>query len=200
MLWKCCNQYASKLGKLTSGHRTGKDQFSFQSQRKAMPKKVQTTVQLTHLISYASKVMLKTLWGRLQQYVNHELPDVQAGFRKGRGTRDEIVNIRWIIKKTREFQKDISVQFSLVTQLCPTLCDPMDCSTPGFPVHHQLLKLTQTQPHRVSDAIQPSHPLSSPSPPTFNLSQQQGLFQWVSSSHQVAKHQSFQCIFRTDFF
>ena len=67
---------------------------------------------------------------------------------------------------------------SSVTQSCPTLCDPMDCSTPGFPVHHQLLELTQTHVYQVSDAIQPSHPLSSPSPPAFNLSQHQGLFQW----------------------
>ena len=77
--------------------------------------------------------------------------------------------------------------FSLVTQLCLTLCDPMDCSTPGFPVHHQLLELAQTHIHRVRDAIQPSYPLSSPSPSTFNLSQHQGLFQGVSSSHKVAK-------------
>ena len=68
-----------------------------------------------------------------------------------------------------------SVQFSSVTQLCPTLCDPMDCSTPGLPVHHHLLEFAQTHAHRVSDAIQPSHPLSSPSPPAFNLSQHQGL-------------------------
>ena len=71
------------------------------------------------------------------------------------------------------------IQFSSVTQLCLTLCDPMNCSTPGLPVHHQLLEFTQTHLHWVSDAIQPSHPLSSPSPPTFNLSQHQGLFQWV---------------------
>ena len=70
-----------------------------------------------------------------------------------------------------------SVQFSSVAQLCPTLCDLMDCSMPGFPVHHQLLQPTQTHVHRVGDAIQPSHPLSSPSPPAFNLSQHQGLFQ-----------------------
>ena len=67
-----------------------------------------------------------------------------------------------------------------VTQSCPTLCDPMDCSTPGLPVHHQLPEFTQTQVHRVSDAIQPSHPLLSPSPPALNLSQHQGLLQWVS--------------------
>ena len=88
---------------------------------------------------------------------------------------------------------------------CLTLCNPMDCSTSGFPVHHQLPKLAQTQVHQVGDAIQPSHPLSSPSLPTFNLSQHQALFQWVSSLHQVAKglelqlqHQSFQWIFRTN--
>ena len=99
-----------------------------------------------------------------------------------------------------------SKAFSSVTQLCPTLCDPLDCSTPGFRVLYQLLDLAQTHVHQVSDAIQPSHPLSSPSPPAFNLSQHQGLFQWVNSLHQVAKvlelqlqYQSFQWIFRTDF-
>ena len=78
MLWKCCTQYASKFGKLTSSHRTGKGQFSFQSQRKAMPKNAQTIA----LISHTSKIMLKILQARLQQYMNCELPDVQAGFRK----------------------------------------------------------------------------------------------------------------------
>ena len=77
-------------------------------------------------------------------------------------------------------------QISLVTQLSVTLCDPMDCSTPGF-AHHQLPELDQTHVHQVDDTIQPSHPLLSPSPPAFNLSQYQGLFQRVSSSHQVAK-------------
>ena len=75
------------------------------------------------------------------------------------------------------------VQFSSVTQSSATLCNPMDCSTPGLPVHHQLLEFTQTHVHRVGDAIQPSHPLLSPSPPAFNLSQHQGLFQQVSSLH-----------------
>ena len=95
---------------------------------------------------------------------------------------------------------------SSVAQSCLTLCNPMDCSTPGLPVHRQLLELAQTHVHRVSDAIQPSHLLLSPSPPAFNLSQHQGFFQWVSSSHQVAKalelqlqHQSLQRIFMTDF-
>ena len=81
--------------------------------------------------------------------------------------------------------------FSSVTQSCLTPWDPMDCNTPGFPVHHQLQEPTQTHVHRVSDAIQPSHPLPSPSPPAFNLTQHQGLFQWVSSSHWWPKYCSF---------
>ena len=104
----------------------------------------------------------------------------------------------------RDISLTLSIQFSSVTQSCPTLCNPMNCSTPGIPVHHQLLE-SQTHVHRVSDAIQSSHPLSSPSPPALNLSQHQGLFQWVSSPHQVAKvlefqlqHQSFQWTPRTD--
>ena len=98
------------------------------------------------------------------------------------------------------------LQFSSVSQLYQTLCNPMDCSTPGFPVHHQLPEFTQTHVHRVGDSIQPSHPLSSPSPLTFDLPQHQGLFKWVSSSHHVAKvlefqlqHQSFQWILWTNF-
>ena len=98
-----------------------------------------------------------------------------------------------------------SVQFSSVTQSCLTFCDPMNPRTPGLPVHYQLLEFTLTHIHRVSDAIQPSHPLSFPSAPAPNPSQHQGLFQWVSSSHEMAKvlefqrqHQTFQWIFRTD--
>ena len=83
-------------------------------------------------------------------------------------------------------------QLSSVAQLCPTLCNPVDCGMPGFPVHHQLLELAQIHIHRVSDAIQPSYPLSSPSLPASNLSQHQGLFQWLSSSHQVTEVQEFQ--------
>ena len=82
-------------------------------------------------------------------------------------------------------------QFSSVTQSYLTLCDPMNCSMPGLPVHYQLPESTQTHVHWVSDAIQPSHPLLSPSPPSLNLSQHEGLFQWVSSSHQVAKYWRF---------
>ena len=81
---------------------------------------------------------------------------------------------------------------SSVAQLYPTLCDPMDCSTPGFPDHHQLPEPAQNHVHRVGDTIQLSHPLTFPSPPTFNLSWHQGLFQRVGSSHQVAKVLDFQ--------
>ena len=105
-LWKCCTQYASKFGKLSSGHRTGKGQFSFQSQRKAMPKNVQTTTQLysSHTLakwcSNFSKPGFNSTW-------TMNFQDVQTGFRKGRGTRDHIANIHWIIKKARKFQKNI---------------------------------------------------------------------------------------------
>ena len=99
----------------------------------------------------------------------------------------------------RKQKSKLIVQFSSVTQSCLILCDPMDCSTPGLPVHHQLPKLAQTPAPLVNDAIQPSHSLSSPFPPAFNLSEHQGLFKSVGSSHQVAKvlefqlqHQSFQ--------
>ena len=99
-----------------------------------------------------------------------------------------------------------SVQFSSVTQSCQTPCDSIKHSMPGLPVHHQLLGFTQTHVHWVGDAIQPSHPLSSPSPPAPSPSQHQGLFQWVNSSHEVAKvlefqlqHQSFQWTPRTGF-
>ena len=85
-----------------------------------------------------------------------------------------------------------SVQFRSVAQSCPTLCDPMNRSMTGLPVHHQLPEFTQIHVHQVSDAIQPSHPLSSPSPPASNPSQHQGLFQWVNSSHVLAKVLEFQ--------
>ena len=88
----------------------------------------------------------------------------------------------------------LSDQIRSVAQLCPTLCDPMNCSTPGLPVHHQLLEFTETHVHQVSDAIQPSHPLSCPSPLAPNPSQHQSLFQWVNSLHEVAKVLEFQAI------
>ena len=102
----------------------------------------------------------------------------------------------WTIQQKGETQFFVlncvyTIQFSSVAQSCLTLCNPMNCSTPGLPVHHQLPEFTETHVHWISDAIQPSHPLSSPSPPALNLDQHQGLFKWVSSSHQVAKYWSF---------
>ena len=117
MLWKCCTQYASKFGKLSSGHRTGKGQFP--SPKKANAKEC-SNYHTIALISHASKVMLKILQARFQQYVNCEIPDVQAGFRKGRGTRDQITNIRWIMEKAREFQKKHLFLFYW-------LCQSFDC-------------------------------------------------------------------------
>ena len=143
------------------------------------------TIALTRQI-FVGKVM-SLLFNMLSRLVIAFLP------------RSKLLLISWL-------QSPSAVIFSSVVQSCPTICDPVDCSTPGFPVHHQLLEFTQTHVHRVGDAIQPSHPLSSPSPPTYNLFQHQGLFQRVSSSHQVAKvlefqlqHKSFQWIFRIDF-
>ena len=105
MLWKCCTQYARKFRKLSSGHRTLKDVFI------PIPKKGNakecSNYHTKALISHASKIILKILQAKLQQYVNRELPDVQSGFRKGRGTRYQIAHILWIIEKAREFQKNI---------------------------------------------------------------------------------------------
>ena len=115
--------------------------------------------------------------------------------------------MREICGSVSSFYRNLSVQFNSVTQSCFTLCDPRNYSMPDLPVHHQLPEFTQTHVNRVSDAIQPCHPLSSPSPPAPNPSQHQGLFQWVNSSHQVAKvlefqpqHQSFQWTPRTGLF
>ena len=91
-------------------------------------------------------------------------------------------NVNWCTH-----METVWVQFSSVAQSCLTLCNFIDCSMPGLPVHQELPELAQTHVHRVGDAILPSHPLLSPSPPVFNLSQQQGLFQWVNSLHEVAK-------------
>ena len=130
MLCKCCTQYASKFGKLSSGHRTGKSQFSFQSQRKAMPKNAQTTTQL-HSSHTLTKIILKILQARLQQDMNRVLPNVQARFRKGRRTRDHIANNLWIMKKAKEFQKNIYFCFIVYAKAF----DYVD--------HHKLWKILQ---------------------------------------------------------
>ena len=110
------------------------------------------------------------------------------------GLISKLAEVKWVAQWCPTLRPHGLYQFS---QSCPTLCDPMNHSMPGLPVHHQLPESIQTHVHWVCDAIQPSHPLSSPSPPALSLSQHQGLFQWVSSSHEVAKvlefqHQSFQ--------
>ena len=112
---KCYTQYARKFGKLSNGHRTGKGQFSFQSPKKRNAKECSNFCTIA-LISHASKVMLKILQAKLQQYVNWELTYVPAGFRKGRGIRDQIARIHWIIEKAREFQKNIYFCFTDYTR------------------------------------------------------------------------------------
>ena len=127
------------------------------------------------------------------------------------GQRKQKKCLTWVIETTTKARLSIRTyphlfQFSSVTQSCLTLCDSMDCSTPGFPVHHQHPESTQTHVHWVGDAIQPPHPLLSPSPLAFNLSQHQGFFsQWADTLPQVAKvlerqHQSFQWMLMVDFF
>ena len=109
--------------------------------------------------------------------------------------RDGYLHLVRLLSRSLCFSGDHFVTYqsvSLVTRSCPTICDPMNCSMPGLPVHHQLLEFTQTHVHRVSDAIQSSHPLLSPFPPALNPSQHQSLFQWVNSSHEVAKVLEFQ--------
>ena len=106
ILLKCCTQYVSKFVRLSSGHRTGKGQFFIPIPKKGNAKEC-SNYHTIALISHASKVMLKILQARLQQYVNQELPDVQGGFRKDRGTRDQIAKIHWIMEKAREIQKNI---------------------------------------------------------------------------------------------
>ena len=106
MLWMYYTRYASKFGNLNSGHRTGKRSVFTPIPKKGNTKEC-SNYHTIALISHASKVMLKILQARLQQYVNLEVPDVQAGFRKGRGTRDQTCSIHWIIEKAREFQKKI---------------------------------------------------------------------------------------------
>ena len=146
--------------------------------------------------------------GFLLQYsgLENSMDCIVHGITKSQTWQWTSLSCRYINFNTDNYMKQIILAFSSVAQPCPTLYDPMDCSMTGLPVYHQLPEFTQTHVHWVGDAIQPSHPLSSPSPPAFNLSQHQGLFEWVSSSHQVAKvlerqllHQSFQWIFRVDF-
>ena len=138
---------------------------------------------------HSSTLVGKTLWmkepGRLQsmgfQRVRHDWVTELIDWLKITADGDWSHEIRRCLLLRRKPIANLVKMKVKFTQLCQTLCDPMDCSTPGFPVHHQLQELTRTYVQQVSYAIQSSHPLSSPSPPTFNLSQHQGLFQWVGS-------------------
>ena len=158
----------------------------------SMPGKIK---YVFHIISHSITVISGGQVGRLITTENMKkvllLYPLYTGGRWGTITWF-MERIQWDDTHTQILEQQMAHQLSSATQLCPTLCDPMDCSMPGFPVRHQLLEPTQTHVHRIGDAIQPSHPLLSPSPPTFNLSQHQGLFQWISSLHQVAKVLKFQ--------
>ena len=131
MLWKCCTQYASKFGKLSSGPQDWKRSVFIPIPKKGNAKEC-SNYRTIALISHASKVILKIFQARLQKYVNHKLADVQAGFRKGRGTRDQIANIHWIIKKPRDFQKNIYLCFI-------DYAKAFDCVD-----HHKLWKFLKT--------------------------------------------------------
>ena len=154
--------------------------------------KSQTWLSFTQMLfTHKQKVICGTIWRNVD------------GTASDSDTRDYILYNNYFGSKYLNLR--LPALFSSVAQSCLTLCNPMNCSTPGLPVHHQLLEFTQSHVHWVGDAIQPSHPLLSPSPPAPNPSQHQGLFKWVSSLHQVAKvlefrlqHQSFQWTLRTD--
>ena len=134
-------------------------------------------LELTGLISFQSKGLSRVFFKTTVQ--KHQFFDAQPSLWSNSHIHT------WLLEKP-------SVQFSSVAWSCPTLCDPMNRSTPGLPVYHQLPEFTEIHIHRVSDAIQPSHPLSSPSPPVPNPSQHQSIFQWVNSLHEVAKVLEFQ--------
>ena len=130
-------------------------------------------------------ICMMGIWGVLVSWGCHKKVTLTLGAWNSR-------NLFYCNSGDLKFETKVSVQFSSVAQSYLTLCDPMNRSTPGLPVHHQLLEFTQTHVHRVSDAIQSSHPLSSPSSPAPNPFQHQSLFQWVNSLHEVAKVLEFQ--------
>ena len=129
MLWTCRTKYASKFGKLSSDHRTVMINFYSNPKERQCQRMLKLPQNYTHLTRY--KVVLKILQARLQQYVDRELWDVQAGFRKGRGTRDQISNICWIIKKAREFQKKISISVLFTMPKRLTVCVTINCGKFG---------------------------------------------------------------------
>ena len=138
---------------------------------------------LTALTWVSSCPSIHFLFWAAQKFLQRISDHGGCGIKKGYA----LVVVLDLLQKIKQNKGKVSsVQFSSVAPWCPTLCNPVDCSTPGLPVHHQLLEFTQTHVHWVGDTIQPYYPLSSPSPPIFNISQNQGLFKWVSSLHQVA--------------
>ena len=151
---------------------------------------VQTTISPSS-IRKREKILKCTYSPNMHLLSKHDIPDIFLGAKDIEASKFKIkiLSPRVLVLQNLVYYR---VEFSSVAQLCPTLCNPMNCSTPGLPVHHQLPEFTQTHIHRVSDAIQPSHPLSFPSPPAPNPSQHQSLFQWVNSSHEVAKVLEFQ--------
>ena len=148
---------------------------------KSVPKSIQLSKDLSHQIPWSTECFTPP-WISLGVVEGQQCGSM--GF--------NVCRVRWQMPLLLSHWQSLSDQIRSVAQSCPTLCDPMNCNTPGLPVHHQLPEFTQTHVHRVSEAIQPSHPLSSPSPPAPNPSQHQSLFQWVNSSHEVAKVLEFQ--------
>ena len=165
----------------------------FHSSKRAWMHKILSLIQVTEYLNWSRVFIYKfnqkiNLWAVLRWQRNKMVRPLSPP----QIHQKNIWTLSKFYKTTSECWKRTSVQFSSVTQSCPTLCDPMNRSMPRLPVHHQLPEFTQTHVHRVGDAIQPSHPLSSPSPPAPNPSQHQSLFQWVNSSHEVAKVLEFQ--------
>ena len=160
-------------------------------------KEIKTCIEMTE----NENTTTQNLWGSVKPVLRGRFIAIQAYLKKQE--RNQINNLTLHLKQLKKeemkhprvsrrkeiikIRAEINVQFSSVAQSCLTLCNCMNWSTPGLPVHHQLLESTQTHVHQIGDAIQPFHPLSSPSPPALNLFQHQGHFKWVSSSHQVAK-------------
>ena len=148
-----------------------------------------------HLLQFAKKAFLSEQCKEIEENTLKKTGGIKGTFHASKGTikdrnSKDLTEEEEIKKSCQEYTEELykrGLKFSSVAQLCPILCDPMNCSMPGLSVHHQLREFTQTHVNRVGDAIQPSHPLLSPSPPAPNPSQHQGLFQCVNSSHEAAK-------------
>ena len=196
--WGACNSGINNWSVFVYSRSTGKGDLSGNKQG-FLDTRVDPSVKINSPCSLPTEIQKKVE----DLFLNENKPDKIKHWLKYIHTDCDLeLTVAQIIR----FLQQNFLSVSSVTQLCPTLCNPMDCNTPGFPVHHQPPEPTQTHVHWVCEAIRLSSPLLSPSPPAFNLSQHQGLFQWVSSLQQKPKllefqlqHQSFQWIFRTDF-